>query len=146
MRTFLRFEIRCIFCRRCGAVKRERLDFLADNPFYIKRFVYYVGRRCRGSAIKEIAEELLLDWDSVKELDRQYMQAQLAYSMTIYFFHSMVESATRISLSQIARHTPAPFLLMALAAVMAGVVIPIALEKQLIRKSQIARKPVLGLN
>jgi hypothetical protein len=58
----------------------------------------------------------------------------------------MVESATRISLSQIARYTPAPFLLMALAAVMAGVVIPIALEKQLIRKSRIARKLVLGLN
>jgi len=28
-------------------VKRERLDFLADNPFYTKRFAYYVGRRCR---------------------------------------------------------------------------------------------------
>jgi hypothetical protein len=54
----------------------------------------------------------------------------------------MVESATRISLSQIARYTPAPFLLMALA----GVVIPIALEKQLIRKSRIAGKLVLGLN
>jgi hypothetical protein len=27
-------------------VKRERLDFLADNPHYTKRFAYYVGRRC----------------------------------------------------------------------------------------------------
>jgi hypothetical protein len=60
----------------------ERLDFLADNPFYTKRFAYYVGRRCRDSAIKEIAEELLLDWDTVKELDRQYMQAQLARAGT----------------------------------------------------------------
>ena len=55
MRIYLRFEIRRIFCRRCGAVKRERLDFLADNPFYTKRFADHVGRRCRGSAIKEIA-------------------------------------------------------------------------------------------
>ena len=30
----------------CGKVKRERLEFLADNPFYTKRFAYYVGRRC----------------------------------------------------------------------------------------------------
>jgi transposase len=82
MRIYLRFEIRRIFCRRCGAVKRERLDFLADNPFYTKRFAYYVGRRCRGSAIKEIAEELQLDWDTVKELDKQYMQAQLARAGT----------------------------------------------------------------
>lgn len=30
MLIYLRFEIRRMFCRRCGAVKRERLDFLAD--------------------------------------------------------------------------------------------------------------------
>jgi transposase len=59
-------------------VKRERLEFLADNPHYTKRFAYYVGRRCRNSTIREVAEELLLDWDSVKELDMQYMRAQLA--------------------------------------------------------------------
>jgi transposase len=63
-------------------VKRERLDFLADNPFYTKRFAYYVGRRCRSSSIKEIADELQLDWDTVKELDQQYMQAQLARAGT----------------------------------------------------------------
>jgi len=65
-------------CRRCGKVKRERLEFVADNPFYTKRFAYYVGRRCRSATIKDIAEELNLDWHAVKELDKQYMAAQLA--------------------------------------------------------------------
>jgi hypothetical protein len=65
-------------CRQCAAVKRERLDFLADNPFYTKRFAYYVGRRCRSSTIKDVAKELALDWHTVKELDKQYMRAQLA--------------------------------------------------------------------
>lgn len=69
-------------CRRCGKVKRERLEFLADNPLYTKRFAYYVGRRCRSSTIKEVAEELHLDWGSVKELDKQYMRAQLARAGT----------------------------------------------------------------
>ena len=64
-------------CRSCGKVKRERLDFLADNPLYTKRFAHYVGRRCRQAAIKDIAEELRLDWDTVKTLEKQYMQAQL---------------------------------------------------------------------
>jgi transposase len=59
-------------------VKRERLEFLSDNPFYTKRFAYYVGRRCRNETIKDIARELHLDWDSVKTLDMQYMRAQLA--------------------------------------------------------------------
>jgi transposase len=63
-------------------VKRERLDFLADNPFYTKRFAYYVGRRCRNSTIKDVAKELKLDWHTVKELEKQYMRAQLARAGT----------------------------------------------------------------
>jgi transposase len=63
-------------------VKREQLDFLADNPFYTKRFAYYVGRRCRSATVKDIAEELHLDWETVKELDKQYMRAQLARTPT----------------------------------------------------------------
>jgi transposase len=45
-RIFLEVEVRRARCRRCGGVKREQLDFLADSPFYTKRFAYYVGRRC----------------------------------------------------------------------------------------------------
>jgi transposase len=62
---------------RCGKVKQERLAFLADNPFYTKRFAFYVGRRCRSSTIKDVAQELHLDWHTVKELEKQYMQEQL---------------------------------------------------------------------
>ncbi len=76
-RILLDIEVRRVQCRQCGAVKRERLAFLADNPFYTQRFAYYVGRRCRSATIKDIAEELRLDWDAVKELDKQYMRAQL---------------------------------------------------------------------
>ena len=77
-RVFLEFEVRRVACRRCGKVKRERLDFLADNPLYTKRFAWYVGRRCRAAAIKDVAKELLLDWHTVKALEKQYMAAQLA--------------------------------------------------------------------
>jgi len=76
-RILLDIEVRRVQCRQCGAVKRERLAFLADNPFYTQRFAYYVGRRCRSATIKDIAEELRLGWDAVKELDKQYMRAQL---------------------------------------------------------------------
>lgn len=77
LRICLDLEVRRVYCRQCAAVKRERLELLADNPFYTKRFAYYVGRRCRSATIKDIAEELRLDWDAVKELDKQYMRAQL---------------------------------------------------------------------
>ena len=91
-RIFLDIEVRRVLCKSCGHVKRERLDFLADNPFYTKRFAYYVGwrisllyqafayylRRCRQATIKDIAEELRLHWETIKTLEKQYMRAQLA--------------------------------------------------------------------
>jgi transposase len=76
-RIFLELEVRRVDCRRCGKVKRERLAFLADNPLYTKRFAYFVGRRCRQATIKDVAKELALDWQTVKVLDQQYMEAQL---------------------------------------------------------------------
>lgn len=77
-RIYLDVEVRRVLCRSCGKVKTERLEFLADNPFYTKRFAHYVGRRCRQATIKDIAVELKLDWDTVKTLEKQYMREQLA--------------------------------------------------------------------
>lgn len=76
-RIYLELEIRNVQCRRCGKVKRELLPFLADNPFYTKRFAFYVGRRCESATIKDIAKELHLDWKTVKELEKQYMEEKL---------------------------------------------------------------------
>jgi transposase len=81
-RIYLELEVRRVVCRDCGKVKREQLDFLADNPLYTKRFAYYVGRRCRQATIKDVAQELALDWHTVKALEKQYMQAQLARAGT----------------------------------------------------------------
>jgi transposase len=69
--------VRRVACRTCGAVKRERLDFLADNPHFTRRFALYVGRRCRQASIRDVAAELKLTWNTVKTLEMQYMQAQL---------------------------------------------------------------------
>ena len=77
-RIFLELEVRRLDCRNCGKVKRERLDFLADNPLYTKRFAYFVGRRCRQASIADVAKELALDWHTVKALEMQYMEVQLA--------------------------------------------------------------------
>ena len=58
-------------------MKQEKLAWLSNNPFYTKRFAFFVGRRCRTSTIQDVARELHLDWSTVKELDKQYMQEQL---------------------------------------------------------------------
>ncbi len=76
-RIVLELAVRRVACRTCGTVKRERLDFLADNPRFTKRFAFYVGRRCRQASIRDVAKELKLDWDTVKILEMQYMRAQI---------------------------------------------------------------------
>ena len=43
-RVYLTFRLRRVQCSRCGGVKNEGLDWLADNPLYTKRFAFFVGR------------------------------------------------------------------------------------------------------
>ncbi len=76
-RIYLEVELRRVWCRGCGAVKQEKLAWLAESPFHTKRFAFFVGRRCRTATISDVARELHLDWRTVKELDKQYMREQL---------------------------------------------------------------------
>ncbi len=77
MRVYLDAEIRRVFCRRCRKVKQEKLDWLANSPFFTKRFAFHIGRRCRDSSIRDVAKEFHLDWKTVKALEKQYMAEQL---------------------------------------------------------------------
>ena len=76
-RIYLDLEVRRVDCRRCGAVKRERLDFLVENALHTRRFALYVGRRCRSGTIRDVAAELHLDWQTVKRLEMDYMREQV---------------------------------------------------------------------
>lgn len=76
-RIYLDLEVRRVDCRQCGAVKRERLDFLVENALHTKRFAVYVGRRCRSGTIRDVAAELRLDWQTVKRLEMDYMREQI---------------------------------------------------------------------
>ena len=76
-RIYLDLEVRRVDCRQCGAVKRERLDFLVENALHTKRFALYVGRRCRSGTIRDMAAELRLDWQTVKRLEMDYMREQI---------------------------------------------------------------------
>lgn len=73
---YLELEIRRVACPDCG-VKQERLDFLANHPFYTKRFARYIGKRVQTSTINDLAKEQDLDWKTVKEMEKQYLSEKL---------------------------------------------------------------------
>jgi len=63
-------------------VKQERIEFLADNRRYTKRFMYHIGRQCRKETIGDVAKEHNLHWGTVKELEKQYMREQIKLAGT----------------------------------------------------------------
>jgi transposase len=79
-RIYLDLEVRRVACRRCGKVKRERLQFLLENALHSERFARCVGRRRRTGTIKDIAKETNLDWQTAKLLEMRYVRAQLERS------------------------------------------------------------------
>ena len=76
-RIDLDLEIRRVACRRCGTVKQERLDFLADSPFYTKRL--FIGQWWRASTIPDVARETRLNWKTVKSLQWRCIGYRLDY-------------------------------------------------------------------
>ena len=58
-------------------MRLEQLAWLAANPRYTRRLVLAVGRRCRSATIKDVAQDMDLHWETVKDLDILYMKEQL---------------------------------------------------------------------
>lgn len=58
-------------------MRQEKLDWLANHPFYTKRFAFFVGRRCRAMTIKDVAQETHLAWWTIRDLEMEYMREQL---------------------------------------------------------------------
>jgi len=77
LRVYLEVEFRRVDCRDCGAVKGERLSWTGENSFYTKRFAFYVGKRCQNTTIREVANELNLDWRTAKSMEMDYMREKL---------------------------------------------------------------------
>jgi fucose 4-O-acetylase-like acetyltransferase len=68
------------------------------------------------------------------------------YSMTIYLFHTLFESAVRIGFLKVLTGITFPFELVAITAIICGVIFPLLLEKFILRKSTFGRKYILGIS
>lgn len=60
----------------------ERLDWLAKNPRFTQRYAMHVGALCREMTNKAVAELERLHDSTVKDLDKVYMQKQIARAGT----------------------------------------------------------------
>lgn len=76
-RIYVEFDRWRVYCQSCRAVFVEKLDWLAWNPRYTKRFAAYIGELCREGTHANVAEKERLNRQTVKDLDKMYMQQQV---------------------------------------------------------------------
>ncbi len=67
------------------------------------------------------------------------------YSMTIYLFHTLFESAVRIGCYQLLNNFGISFEIAAVTAVLSGITFPLLLEKYVLGTNQLTKKYILGL-
>jgi len=75
-------SFRKIYCPACGRVRVEDLEFFEPYKRVTKRLARYVHELCKWLTVKEVAEHLRLDWKTVKEIDKSFLEKR--YDKTDY--------------------------------------------------------------
>lgn len=76
-KSYLLLHKHRVDCPRCG-VKVEKLDFADYYSRCTTRFEELVARLCKITSLKQVAELLELDWKTVKDIDKKYLQKEFA--------------------------------------------------------------------
>jgi transposase len=76
-RVYLEIEIRRVRCPVTGKIKFEDLEAILASPHSTKRYALQIGRRCTQCTIKFVAKEERLNWKTVKDYEKIYMQEKL---------------------------------------------------------------------
>jgi transposase len=74
--VYLQCHFRKIFCPACQRIVIEDLELL--HPYFrvTKRLAEYIHGLCKVMTVKEVAEHLGLDWKTVKNIDKFFLEAQ----------------------------------------------------------------------
>lgn len=77
-KTFIQYSYRKIRCLYCGVVV-EDLGLVDPTVRITKRLANYILDLCKFMTIKEIAKHLILDWKTVKDIHKRYLQARFSH-------------------------------------------------------------------
>lgn len=74
--VYLHCHFRKIFCPACRQIVIEDLELF--HPYFrvTKRLAEYIHGLCRVMTVKEVAEHLGLDWKTVKNIDKIFLESQ----------------------------------------------------------------------
>jgi len=74
--VWLHCHYRKIVCATCRQILIEDLELFDPHFRVTKRLAWYIHGLCRVMTVKEVAEHLNLDWKTVKNIDKLFLEAQ----------------------------------------------------------------------
>ena len=72
--TILRMKVQRVECKDCGSIRQEKLHFVTGKRAYTNKFARYVVELSRIGTIKDVAHFLHISWDTVKDIQKRYLQ------------------------------------------------------------------------
>ncbi|MCP4667405.1 MAG: ISL3 family transposase [Deltaproteobacteria bacterium] len=75
-KVFINCEYRKVYCSRCQGVRVEDLDFFNPYQRVTKRLACYVHDLCKVLTVAEVAEHVDLDWKTVKNIDKAFLEEE----------------------------------------------------------------------
>jgi transposase len=72
--TFINFMVPRVLCFNCGKVRQVKIAFAAPKKHYTRAFERYALDLSRLMTIQDVAEHLLIGWDTIKEIQAKYLQ------------------------------------------------------------------------
>jgi transposase len=73
-RVWIRCRYRKLFCSRCQGVRIEALGLFHPYLRVTRRMAHYVYQLCHMMTVSEVARHLGLNWKTVKDIDKHYLE------------------------------------------------------------------------
>lgn len=75
-KVWLETRYRKVYCPNCGIVRVEKQDYAEPYSRITKRLEEYIFALCKRLTVKEVSEHIGLDWKTVKEIDKRYLEKE----------------------------------------------------------------------
>ena len=72
--TFIEFKVPRVLCLACGKVRQVKIAFADPKKHYTRSFERYALDLSRHMTIQDVADHLLIGWDTIKEIQSTNLQ------------------------------------------------------------------------
>jgi transposase len=72
--TFIDFKVPRVLCFACGKVRQVKIGFADPKKHYTRAFERYALQLCQLMTIQDVAEHLVIGWDTIKDIQARHLQ------------------------------------------------------------------------